>query len=234
MKKLIGLSLLSLLTVVPMLANDHERGQELRVTSTTCTGVLTTPIPGNLNVPSGAYCGLFMQTVPGNVDIAHGATLHLVASVVAGNVDVDAGGTLWAEISTIGSVNAEGKVHASSTIFVKNVTVIGGGIKIDNAERGGIGGSLTIMGSSDPDMGIWGNPNYVIKGNLTYIGNSGAFWVSNGLTVNGFTTVSFNSGNVTLYNIHTNKVMSCFANAKPPGGGGNTADLGKTGQCASL
>jgi hypothetical protein len=155
--------------------------------------MLTTPVFAAVTECTGPQSNSAVFTT--KLDVPVGYTCTLYGGEVQGNVTV------------------EGSLVSFSTLYDKNVSVLGGSIEIVNGNGTGsqITGNLTIIGSAS--SGIYcPNSSNIIGGDLTVLNSS--FYVCSA-TVNGDVVLSDNTGSSQINNLTGGANVTVAYNAAP-------------------
>ena len=223
---------------------------------TTCTGLLTGSVTGDVVVPTGATCTLEGAEVSGDVTVEPNGRLDGWGTIT-GSVSIGAGGALHLMDSLIGGDVVCRACRALTMSFMYGV---GGDIRVTGMTDGYLswdgvraGGNIRVTGNTGEftfiDTGA--GRNFVFADNV----GSAGFWYS---TAAGTLRISGNRGEGShpvfhlegnsanniifahnvgsselLYN-YAYKHLRCHGNDPPPVGLGNDAGMGLEGQCATL
>ena len=159
-----------------------------------CRGAIGSTTVDNLLVPQGATCTLNGTRVEGTVKIERNATLTASGIRVKGNVQ------------------SEG----FKSILLRQGSVVGGSVQLENGLRGGSGQVI----------------NTRINGDLQFFSNE-ARMIARGNTIYANFQANQNMGGLVIESNRIAENLQCQSNNPPPTGGGNTAG-DKEGQCARL
>jgi hypothetical protein len=132
-----------------------------------CTGHMTGPITGNVNVPNGALCFLDAASVNGNVTVASGGNLEMDNSIASGNV-VACSGCAPTSFGSLGSP-FYGSTDFSNSTALGNL-VVSGASGYSQILSSFVDQNLVFTGNTGPSL-VTGD---IVTGNLVCQGNTPA------------------------------------------------------------
>jgi hypothetical protein len=166
--------------------------------TTTCTGVLSGYVPGNVVVPNGATCILTGADVAGNVTVQPGGALRadpgtypdaLTPNFIRGNLSVTAGRLAFCGVigGTVTLANS-----ASDQVQILGVGA-NGNDQVRCIDRTRVGGSIRITGNA----GIVDLVTLEVAGAVSAVNNSGEVDLDH-VSVRGGTALTGNSGELNI------------------------------------
>lgn len=203
-----------------------------RGANTTCSGLLTGTINGNVVVPVNASCTIDNAKISGNVNVKSGGSLEVNASAA----DTTIGGSVTGNHCNRIDVENFGLTHRlviRGNLIIKNCTSGFDGCRADSTRIPPtsvlIGGNFICSGNDDTCV-----TDYCTIGkNLTCSDNSGGCAIPS-TTVGGNVKADNNMGSgISVTNNAIGGKLECKDNASATGSA-NTVARTKTGQCAAF